>query len=437
MKILLINPKQESRIEVNLPKYVDDNRGHIPPLGLLYVAATLEKEHVVKVLDLDVGDKLEVEEPDLVGITANTFTIIDALRTAKLVKEKWDNTKVMLGGMHPSIFPNETLAQKYVDYVFVGEVEETILPALNNLNSQQIIQGNQVDVTKLPYPARHLIDKTKYNSLLGKSRYITTMLTSRGCPFNCIFCHRRTMGKKFRARTARQVYDEMVKIKELGIGEVLIYDDTFTVDKSRARYICSMIMANGLDISFDIRTRVDCVNKELLRSLKYAGCNRIHYGVEASSNKMLKAIGKDITLEQVENAFKQTKELGIETLAYFIIGSPGETITDIEHTIYYAKKLKPDYCHFAIMTPYPDTPLYKLGLKKKLYDDYWCEFAKHPSIEFATPHWNEIDSDILVKLLNRAYKDFYLRPSQILKEVKKTNASSLLHKAKAAISLIH
>jgi len=245
------------------------------------------------------------------------------------------------------------------------------------------------------------------------------------------------MGRKFRARTAMQVVKEMVAIKEMGIDEVLIYDDTFTVDRQRVKDICRLLIGTNLGIVFDIRTRVDCVDEELLRLLKEAGCKRIHYGIEASSNSILRSLGKGITLEQVETAFKATKRVGIETLAYFIIGSPGETIADIEHTIKYAKELNPDYCHFAIMTPYPDTPLYQSGLTKGAYNDYWTEFAREPGNGFKTPYWGEIEEEELDRLLNKAYKGFYLRPRQVMREIWKTRSmGSIAKKAKAALGII-
>ena len=245
------------------------------------------------------------------------------------------------------------------------------------------------------------------------------------------------MGRKFRFRTAEQIYDEMVEIKKLGIGEILIYDDTFTVDKGRVIELCRLIIDNKLKIAFDIRTRVDCVNEEMLKLLKKAGCKRIHYGVEASSNEMLKKLGKGIKLEQVENTFKITKKLKIQILAYFIIGSPDESISEIENTIVYSKKIQPDYCHFAIMTPYPDTPMYNTGLESGKYTDYWTKFAREPKIGFKAPYLADNDKVIMEKLLDKAYKSFYLRPSWIIRETIRTRSiKSLKRKAVAGIKML-
>jgi len=282
-----------------------------------------------------------------------------------------------------------------------------------------------------------MTDYRKYSSLLGSQGYITTMLTSRGCPFHCIFCHRPHLGKEFRARSAENVLEEIRQIIKMGISEIMIYDDTFTVDLDRAKAICLGIIQDNLPITFDIRARVDTVDDELMELLKVAGCKRIHYGVEASVPSVLKAICKEIDLGKVEETFKLTKRYGIETLAYFILGSPTETVTDIEHTIEYAKKLNPDYCHFAIMTPYPATPLYQLGLNEGLYNDYWLEFAKSPSASFKPPCWGEINRETLVKLLGKAYKSFYLRPGYILKQVNKARKSkSLGRKVRAGLRVL-
>jgi len=286
-------------------------------------------------------------------------------------------------------------------------------------------------------PDRTMTNYKAYSSILGSKGYITTMITSRGCPYRCIFCHRPHLGKVFRGRSAENVLEELDRIVGLGIGEVLIYDDTFTVDLERAKAICLGIIQRHLPIVFDIRARVDTVDSELMELLKAAGCKRIHYGVEATNPNVLKAICKEISLERAEETFALTKKYGIETLAYFILGSPTETEADILHTIEYAKRLQPDYCHFAVMTPHPATPLYQLGLNKGMYSDYWQEFAREPRADFIPPYWSEIERARLEELLNKAYKSFYLRPWYMLKQVRKAyRAKSLGRIVKAGARVL-
>lgn len=442
MNLLLINPPNKNTIEANLPKYVDDNRGNIPPIGLLYLAAMVQQKTRwnIAVCDMAAGDELVMAKPDIVGITATTFTLLDALDTAQQVKQKWPDAKVILGGIHPTIYPMETVNLPWVDYVVTGEGEEVLPGLLNEIvkgTAPKITRGNPPDIEKLPIPARDLIRQTRYYSSLGSSKYLATMFTSRGCPYQCLFCHRMTMGKTFRARAAAQVVNEFQDIAGAGIHEVLIYDDTFTVNRQRVVDVCNELIDLRLGITFDIRARVDNVDKELLHLLKLAGCNRIHYGVEASNDRILERLRKGITIKQVRQAFKLTKDTGIETLAYFIIGSPGETVEDILHTIDFAKELKPDYCHFAVMTPYPATPLYNEGLREGLYNDYWLEFAKHPRPDFVAPYWPEIDREILRVLLNKAYSSFYWRLGKVTIELMKTKSiRQLAKKSRSAIKML-
>lgn len=290
----------------------------------------------------------------------------------------------------------------------------------------RIVDGKQPDIELLPLPARELIKQDKYYSFIGKNTMLTSMFTSRGCPYQCIFCHRETMGKKFRARSAENILREISYLASQGIREILIYDDTFTVDKQRVLDICKGIItekvANKMpDITFDIRARVNHVDENLLYYLAEAGCNRIHYGVEASNNKVLEVLKKGITVEQVTSAFKMTKRAGIETLAYFIIGSPTESQADIERTIEFAKELEPDYCHFSIMTPYPATPLYQQYLDSG-GNDYWREFAQSPNPSFKVPYYQGLSRETLEELIGRAYKEFYLRPKRVVKELVKTKS---------------
>ena len=447
-KLLLVNPPQKHTIEGNLPKYVDEARGNIPPLGLLYTAAAVESKRQdweVKLLDMSAGQQLDGVKPDLVGITATTFTLIDVLKVAKEVKDRW-NVPVVLGGIHPTIYPYETADLPNIDCAFVGESDETFPQAIEAIANGQakVVEGIIADVERLPLPAYHLLDAKCYFSVIGKSGSLVSMFTSRGCPYNCIFCHRETMGKKFRARTANQVVGEIEYATSLlGIEEVLFYDDTFTVNRPRVIEICKGII-RGKEmhilpekLRFDIRARVDNVDDELLRYLKEAGCKRIHYGVEASSNQMLLVLRKGITVEQVREAFYLTKKHRIEVLAYFIIGSPTETRDEILGTIRLAKELKPDYCHFGIMVPYPATPLYQIGLETGKYKDYWLEFACRPREDWQAPYWPEISREELLELLDRAYREFYWRPSYIVKEAVRTKSvKQLSKKAKSALQML-
>lgn len=448
MKILLINPPAQNTLKGNNPPIIDQERGYNPPLGLLYIAGYLEKytSHKVEVLDTHVEElsweELETKvrniKPDIVGITAMTFTLIDVLKTAKLVKKIFNDIKIVLGGPHVYIYPDETISLKEIDFLVLGEGEITFAELVSNIddveelkkikglvfksNGKIINTGMRefiANLDEIPHPARHLVPYKKYSSLLAKRQPITTMITSRGCPYNCSFCARPHLGKRFRARSAKNVVHEMQECVNLGINEFLIYDDTFSIDRQRVLNICDEIINKKLDIGWDIRVRVDTVDEEMLKRLKQAGCERIHYGVEAGTEKILKVLRKGITLDQAEYAFKLTKKIGISTLAYFMIGSPTETKEDILQTIEFAKKLNPDFVHITITTPFPETYIYKKGLEEKIIKkDFWREFALNPNENFQPQYFEEnLSYDELLELIDYAYKSFYTRPTYILKEL--------------------
>ena len=224
----------------------------------------------------------------------------------------------------------------------------------------------------------------------------------------------------------------------MGIQEIFIYDDTFGVDRQRVLDICADIIKRGIKIAWNIRTRVNTVDEEVLAALKKAGCQRIHYGVEAGTQKILNVLKKGITLEMVEKAFKLTRKVGIQTAAYFMIGSPTETIKDVLETIKFMKKLKADYVHITITTPFPATGLYEMALREKnIEKDYWSEFAKNPTAGF-TPHFweKEMTREELFALLKKAYRSFYLRPTFILQKVIHLKSKDdLIKKAGAALRL--
>ena len=151
------------------------------------------------------------------------------------------------------------------------------------------------------------------------------MFTSRGRPYRCLFCDRPTMGRRFRSHSAMCVVNEMETCVKMGIGEFFIYDDTFNVNRKRVFEICGEIKRRKLEIAFDIRARADRMDEEMLQELASAGCDRIHYGVESGNEEVLATLLKDLDLNHVRKMFKATRAQGMKTLAYFMIGNPGET----------------------------------------------------------------------------------------------------------------
>jgi len=467
MKVLLINPPQQNMVTNNIPSIVDEERGYNPPLGILYVAAHARENTPfdIKVVDAVVEEldypalkaRIAAEKPDVVGVTATTFTLLDALLTVRLVKEINPEITVVLGGPHPYIYPDETIRLPGIDFLVIGEGEAVFSALLNNLHDKEALkgirglvfkEGDSVvntglpplvdDLDSLPFPARDLTPYDKYNSLIAKGGPVTTMITSRGCPYRCLFCDRPHLGKRFRPRSAKNVVDEMESCAKMGIPEFLIYDDTFTISKKRVLDICAEIKARGLKIGWDVRARVDTVNAEMLSAMKDAGCDRIHYGVEAGSPEVIETLRKGITLEQVRRVFKETKEAGISILAYFMIGSPGETRAQMEESLRLAKELAPDYLHLSITTPFPETDLYRLGFEKGvLKEDYWRKFASDPQKGFIPQVWDEnLSRDELITMLHRGYKEFYLRPGYILGRLKRVRSlSDLRAKARAGFKV--
>ena len=453
MKVLLINPPNHNEIIGNNPPVIEEERGYNPPLGLLYLAGYLEQhsQHQVEVLDCQVSEigyerlrELVAErQPEVVGVTVMTFTILDVIKTVGLVKEAAPSARVVLGGPHAHIFPRETISLPGVDYLVRGEGEIPFFELVEHLDDHRYLarvpglvfmrEGQVVDtgtpplnthLDELPFPSRHLTPYQKYSSVLASRNPVTTMITSRGCPFKCIFCDRPHLGKRFRARSANNVVDEMQLCAEMGIRYFLIYDDTFTINRQRVLDICAEIRRRRLDIAWDIRARVDTIDRDILGALASAGCQGIHYGVEAGSDRILKVLGKGITLQQVREAFRLTKQAGISTLAYFMIGAPSETREDILQTINLACELDPDLVHMTILTPFPATSLYFRGLEEGFIDrDYWREFAANPTADFQPPYWEEnLTRDELIDLIDLAYKKFYTRPRYVIRQVLKVRS---------------
>lgn len=339
--------------------------------------------------------------------------------------------------------PKLTYSQKktleYIDCDFAiqGEGEETIVELVNALKSKKPLKnikglifrkGGQIIVNPprpliknlddIPFPAWHLLPINKYKSLFSRTKKFATMVTSRGCPFNCIFCSDKSrLGRMFRYRSPDNIIKEIkFLINNHGIKEILFYDDTFTVNRNRIIELCKKILAENIKVSWECRTRVDLVDKELIELMKKSGCYRIRYGIEAGNQRILNVLKKGITLEQAEKAIRITKEAGIETVTYFMMGSPCETIETINNSINFSIKLNPDYSVFAITSPSdPNSELFNWALKNNyINENYWDDFMKGLPVSSIPMLVNsELKESTLKKLRRQAYMKFYLRTSKL------------------------
>lgn len=466
MKILLIQPAPRNMVASIVPKFVSEHVGNYLPLGLLYVAASLAKTPgaEVEILDADlenmsdarIKEEVLARKPDIVGITATTFTLVDAVNTAKAVKEADPSIHVCIGGPHTSVYPLETIELRPVDSIVIGEGENSFPELVRRLSEGKSLEGLSgvwfksggkvirnglcgfiQDLDSIQFPARKLVQYRKYRSVIGEEFPSTTIISSRGCPFNCLYCY-QAFGRKYRARSVTNILAEIRDCLEMGIREFWFFDDNFTVDRRRTLDLCKALTDGDFRISWHIRTRIDLLDEELLTALKTAGCKRMFIGIESGVEKTLKTLRKNIDLEKAKIVIALIKKHGFEIYLDFMIGSPGETETDILKTISFAIETDPDYVQFAVTTPYPDTDLYKQGFEKKAFTkDHWREFAANPAKEFKPALLNEYLSDEqLHGLLDLAYKRFYMRPRYIFKKLLRVrSASELLYKAKAAFRL--
>lgn len=373
MKILFIHPPQLN---------VLDNKQD-PPLGLLYLAAILEKNGVnVKILDLGgVPENLwekNIEKADIYGITCYTASLTNTQKISNLIKKNYPESYVIIGGAHPSALPEETIKYKNFDIVVKGEAENIIFDIVNNIKDYKnnIINSNPIqNLDKIPFPARHLINIYEYSRKV-LNRKATNMITGRGCPYKCAFCYKGLYGNTVRLRSAENVIKESEFIVEnYNIKAFHFLDDIFTLNKKRLNKILDAF--EKMDIWFRCNSRAGLESLEDFEKLYKGGCKEIAFGIESGSQKILDKINKCNTVESNKIAILNAKKVGIRTKAYLIIGLPGETEETIEETKKFIEETKPDSCSLYTFIPYPGTSiwnnpeLYDIEIINKNFDDYY------------------------------------------------------------------
>jgi len=447
-KIVLVYPSSQDSVRTLYSFNKNQDIGFKPPQSILILATYLRSKGFDDVHCLDAQVErlspagtvaaLEKMDPDIIGITAWTDFWYPVHETLRLAREKMPDALQIVGGPHAAIYPEETMLSSTADYTVAGDGEDVLLELVRALQAGRPVpkmaglwrrDGEEItgpdepiamvnDLTAIPVPDRTLLPYKKYSSILTPSEYETTMITSRGCPYKCVFCKMDV--QKVYARTAQQVVEEFRQIAELGIQDVQVYDDTFTWGHSRALDICDGIIEAGIDLKWAIRDRVNRVTPELYAKLKQAGCNRVHFGVETGSPNILKNSGKFMKLEQVHEGLRIAKSVDMVVMTYFMFGFLDETREDAQMTVDLAKTLNPDYVSFGVLVPYPGTEIYREGLRREIIPrDYWRDFALNPEPSYTIPHVveGELDRGTLIALKDRATRDFYFRPKRLLQEV--------------------
>jgi magnesium-protoporphyrin IX monomethyl ester (oxidative) cyclase len=412
----------------------------LPPLGLLYIASTLRGSgYEVSLLDAcvegwknratfeegwdykglsggEIRERLTELRPDIVGISWKFSRQERAFKIAlEAVRQALGGVPVIVGGAHPSSNPEDVLKRYDVDYIVLGEGEETIRALLASLDAGkdfEKIDGiayrnadrvevrskhNYIDsLDELPFPARDLAPMELYsednraNTFEGDMREFpkTTIITSRGCPEKCTFCAiKGVWGRKYRTRSAENVYREVDElVNKYGVREIHFLDDNLTLDKKRAERIFDLIIERGLKFTWRTPNGVSSktLDPALISKMKESGCYRLSLGIESGNARILnEVIKKSLDLDRVKQVGQWIKEAGLECEGFFILGMPGEDSGTIMDTIRFAMEMDLDSAAFFSAQPYPGTELFNMCVDKGYMEDKGCEFLMtfNPSID--------------------------------------------------------
>ncbi len=418
------------------------------PLSLAYLAASLRSARVeVQVIDataerlsnLVVARKLLAFNPDYIGITTNIGIMRRSLSLSKFIKQQFPRVKVIMGGPWATIESNFLLKRGLADIVVHGEGERTMVElvgALSTGTSLHDVKGISFvradgaitttpvqpfigNLDELPFPAWDLFPPSKKYQFLHRSQPFFPVMTSRGCPFDCIHCTKVVHGYKFRARSVENVVSELRYLKDnFNAKEIFIIDDNFNHDLDRAEKILDGIIREKFNfrIKFTNGIRADKLPERFVKKLKLAGTYAVNLGIESGNQEIVRKIGKGLDLKKVVESVRLLKRYGFIVGGFFMLGHPYDTAATMQQTISFARALDLDFPFFFKAVPFPGTKMYELVSKS---GTFLIHVDKNPSVEtynLKSPTyeiWNLHAKDV-ENTFSRAYKSFYLRPRKIL-----------------------
>lgn len=452
--ICLINPYISSSTRYGTR--IDDIGGHQIPLGIYYLAAHLIRNGMdVKVVDAeaeglcheDAVRRLQKSGVTIVGITSTTVAFGNAKKLAQLVRRALPGVCLVIGGPHMTAMPQMTMETGLFDYGIVGEGESAFLNlvrylrdkkgGLEGLKSLYYVKEGAVfsnprceyiqDLDSIPFPARGLCpDISIYKPPVGAFRFrpVVNMITSRGCPYGCIFCDNNTFGRQVRFFSAEYVVREIKEVlTEFGAKELAFVDDTFVLDKKRLKKIFQLLAEENIKFPWTCMTRVNNLDFETLQFMAQAGCWQVRIGIESGSQEVLDFIKKGITLKQVEDAVGWCKKLNIKTTGFFMIGHHIDTPQTIDETIRFALSVPLTDMTVTINTPIPGTESYE---KAKAYGTFETE-----NLDLFN-YWSPIfvprglTKEFLLEKQAEFYKRFYLRMSVFVAQLSKIRSLPVL-----------
>jgi len=417
----------------------------VPPIFLATAAAYLQEAGFdSRLLDAaalglsrqELLRRMEELSPDLVVIEASTISIEQDARTARRIRETC-GAEIALVGLHVTALPEETLRDYGPTYVCLGEYEEPLLelarcrrdgrdprsvPGLGlrcpNGTLQITPPGPLKDLNRLPIPLYRDLPLVRYWDPIVRNHPCISIRTMRGCPFRCEYCVAPQLiyGKTVRFRDPERVVEEIRRLQKMGVREIFIDDETFTLKREHVLAICAEMARQKVKIDWSCFGRVDLVDRDLLLEMRRAGCYMIRYGVESSEPAILEAVGKGFTPEQVRNAFSLTHSLGLKTHATVMYGSPGETEETMRRTLSFTLSLDPDYAQFTINTPYPGTAYYrKMKEEGRILAESWEEYDGSCRM---IVRLDTVSPEKVEAFVDASYRAFYFRPRYILKRLR-------------------
>ena len=431
MKVLFVNPSWDGLVSKRGRRY---NRAW-PPLDLLYGAAFAEQEGATpRLLDARALAVTPEElrragaEADLVFLTSSPLDRwqcpnldLDVFRD---FLQPLPKDRLYVSGVHGTAYPEQMLDIAGARGVLVGDPEFAIrdlmrgraigeIPGVVWTQDGKVVKNPPaatVDLNDLPTPAYHHLDFSLYGYELFGERF-ALFEASRGCPFSCSYCSLLMYGRKVRFRNPEKVVDDMLAAIRAGAQSGYFIDLEFTVNRKWVLAVCAAIQQRGIDFPWCVQTRADTVDLEMLQAMRAAGCRMIHFGVESGSPDMIKKINKGMELGEVEQGIRWTKEVGMESACFFMVGFPEETEAQMEQTIQFARKLNPTYASFHVATPYPGAPWYPSS-------------GAPPGLPYAESFPGSLPKPLLTRMARRGTRTFYLRPSYVASRLRRGNPKS-------------